>query len=561
VGRLRAHFAVAVVLVAVAAACGGDSASAPSGITDVSLVDMRGKAEGGNYPEVKVLARDDLFDPEGIQIDPGVTVEWTNDGRSPHNITLAPTSASPGDGFGAATGSFDPDDTYDFRFDKRGAYRYYCTLHGTPTKGMFGVVVVGDVPTSTEAGATSTSGGGEARTIHVPKDVPTIQEAVDRAPAGSLVLVAPGVYHEAVTVSTDDIVVRGESRSGTVLDGEFSTAPGHENGFKVLADGVAIENMTARNFAYNGFYWTGVKGFRGSYLTAVRNGDYGIYAFDSTNGVFDHSYASGSPDAGFYIGQCDPCHVVLSDDEAEWNGLGYSGTNAGGDLFIVRSSFHDNRAGIVPNSGTGEANPPQHDATIVGNTVFHNGNPGAPASGLAPIGTANGIVVAGGNDNLVARNLVYDHEISGIAVVTLPEKVLEPDNPNALNFDASGNRVVGNVVRNSGLADLVIVASLNSETDAMGNCMSGNTYTSSIPDQIEMVAPCDAPPVPTFKTDNGKFLGVIGAPKPEGPDYKDTQLPDPPQLPDMPDALTAPAEPATDLPAALDIDAIQVPSG
>ena len=69
--------------------------------------------------------------------------------------------------------------------------------------------------------------------------------------------------------------------------------------------------MTARNYTGNGFFWTGVDGYRGSYLTAYRNGDYGIYAFDSVNGQFDHSYASGSPDAGFYIGQCFPCDAVI----------------------------------------------------------------------------------------------------------------------------------------------------------------------------------------------------------------------------------------------------------
>ncbi len=113
--------------------------------------------------------------------------------------------------------------------------------------------------------------------MRVPSDFRTIQDAVNAAKPGSLVLVAPGVYREAVTVSNPGIVIRGESVATTILDGEFT----RENGFKVVADGVAIENMTARNFTKNGFFWTGVKGYRGSYLTAIRNGDYGIYAFDA----------------------------------------------------------------------------------------------------------------------------------------------------------------------------------------------------------------------------------------------------------------------------------------
>ena len=122
-----------------------------------------------------------------------------------------------------------------------------------------------------------------------------------------------------------------------MLDGGFAL----ENGIKVLADGVAVENMTARNYKRNGFFWTGVKGYRGSYLDAIRNGDYGIYAFDSTYGQFDHDYGAGSPDAGFYIGQCFPCHAVITDSISEWNGIGYSGTNAGGDL-------HRGAIGVAP---------------------------------------------------------------------------------------------------------------------------------------------------------------------------------------------------------------------
>src|SRR5262249_14930360 len=144
---------------------------------------------------------------------------------------------------------------------------------------------------------------------------------------------APGVYHEAVTVTSDDIVIRGADRNATVVEGDFK----RDNGFKVLANGVAIENMTARDFTSNGFYWTGVRGYRGSYLTAYRNGDYGIYSFGSTVGQFDNSYASGSPDAGYYIGQCYPCDAVIDHVTAEWNGIGYSGTNAGGNLYIVNS--------------------------------------------------------------------------------------------------------------------------------------------------------------------------------------------------------------------------------
>lgn len=70
--------------------------------------------------------------------------------------------------------------------------------------------------------------------------------------------------------------------------------------------------MTAVNNTANGLYRSGVRGYRRSYLSAVNNGVYGIYACDQSDGLFEHSFASGSPDAGFYIGQCDPCQAVIN---------------------------------------------------------------------------------------------------------------------------------------------------------------------------------------------------------------------------------------------------------
>ena len=258
-----------------------------------------------------------------------------------------------------------------------------------------------------------------ASTLAVPEDYDTIQAAVDEAEPGDLVLVSPGTYEEAVTVETDEIVIRGLDRDEVILDGGFEL----ENGIRVVgADGVVVENMTAQNYAFNGFFWTGVDGYRGSYLTAVRNGDYGLYAFEAVNGVFEHSYASGSPDAGFYIGGCYPCNAVIDDVIAEWNGLGYSGTNSGGDLYIINSTFNDNRAGILPNVGTYEPCFPQRETTIAGNIVHSNNNGENDVIDFGQLALGNGILLAGGIGNVIERNLVYDHDITGIGIVPLPEE-------------------------------------------------------------------------------------------------------------------------------------------
>ena len=554
---MRVRLVAAVGLVAViATACssGGKTTSATPAVFR-NIVDLRAQATG-EYPEVRVTANDNAFSPDAIRINPGTTVRWVNRGRGPHDIVAADAGQSFGGKFGVSGDTFKPGAAYEFRFDTPGRYRYYCSLHGSKTLGMIGEVLVGDVDAN---GRTVTADGGEPRggVLRVPHDYRSIQAAVDAAKPGSLVLVAPGVYKEAVTVTNPGIVIRGLDRARTVLDGEFV----RDNGIKVLADGVAVENMTARRYKSNGFFWTGVKGYRGSYLTAIRNGDYGIYAFGSTDGQFDHDYGAGSPDAGFYIGQCFPCNAVITDSLSEWNGIGYSGTNAGGNLLVVNSVWRDNRVGIVPNSGTEEKLYPQHGITIAGNVVHGNNNAKTAAIDLAQLAIGTGILVAGGNNDVVERNLVYDHDLVGIGVIPLPERVITPDDPKAINFDARNNHVEGNVVNGNRAADLALVTSITAPKDAGGNCFAGNRFSTSLPANLETLVPCTGSASPAYVTDLAKFVQLLTAKKPGSADYKTVVLPAPPALPDLPDAEHAPVRPAnTGVPMAVDLDQIKVPA-
>lgn len=122
------------VLVATVPGCGdGEPGSTGSGnqeqpATGVSLVDG---------VEVAVSAIDNTFRPETLTVQAGTTVVFTNDGRSEHNVLTVE-----GEGWGVETTGFLPGDEYRHRFTEPGTYHYYCSLHGTETKGMVGTIVV-----------------------------------------------------------------------------------------------------------------------------------------------------------------------------------------------------------------------------------------------------------------------------------------------------------------------------------------------------------------------------------------------------------------------------------
>ena len=436
---------------------------------------------------------------------------------------------------------------------------------------------------TTEATNAATADG----VLAVPEEFDTIQGAVDAASPGDLVLISPGVYHEAVNVTTDEITIRGLDRNEVVLDGEFEL----DNGVRVLgASGVAVENLTAQNYTNNGLFWTAVDGYRASYITAYRNGDYGVYAFDSVNGLFEHSYASGSPDAGFYIGQCFECNAVMDDVISEYNGLGYSGTTSGGNLYIINSRFNNNRAGINVNSATYELCYPQRQTTIVGNTVYDNNQPDTPAIDDAILAMNNGILVEGGIGNVIERNLVYGHDKVGIGLIPFPEfepndvepaedtwelpcsetrdlPLADPADIEAIVWKPMNNRVVGNVTEDNGVADIALSALTTDlaiiDPTTLGNCFGDNVYTTSAPTALEAIVPCEGESSGADHTLGD--LGIVSwladmETAPPSVDYATAPTPAPTVLEGMPDAATAPAKPATNMPPKVDITTIVVPT-
>ncbi len=392
----------------------------------------------------------------------------------------------------------------------------------------------------------------EVTVRRVPEQYATIQAAVDEARPGDLVLIAPGEYHEAVTVDTDGVVLRGTDRNLVVLDGEDRLS----NGITVTADEVAVENLTARRYQQNGVLFNGaiesdgsrdpgavygsredsLTGYRVSWVTAHNNGLYGVYAFASRGGLIEQVYVSGHPDSGIYVGQCKPCDVVVRDSVAEYNAIGYYGTNASGGVYVIDSVFAHNRLGMTPNSQESELLAPQAETVIAGNLVVDNAEAATPEIANGFFG--GGIAIGGGTANTVVRNRVSGHSSFGIGVVRLGI------------FTPEQNTVEGNLVEDNEL-DLLYLP--DASIDHSGaNCFAGNTFATSLPDGIEELMPC-----PGLVTPVDAVTWEQPQP-PKGVDYRDVPVPGPQRS--MPDAATAPWTSASPIPPVVDLAAIEVPS-
>jgi plastocyanin len=116
---------VTLVLLAGASGCGGisgyGSTTGPGGGGHTLSISMSGAA----------------FSPALDTVAAGSLVTWTNNDGVAHNVTAVPGSADT-----YASSNLAGSGTFSHTFLAAGTYVYYCTIHGTPTAGMRGTIVV-----------------------------------------------------------------------------------------------------------------------------------------------------------------------------------------------------------------------------------------------------------------------------------------------------------------------------------------------------------------------------------------------------------------------------------
>jgi hypothetical protein len=399
----------------------------------------------------------------------------------------------------------------------------------------------------------------------------TIQSAVEAATRSrDFVLIEPGTYEEEVKVrpANAGIFIRGMNRNTVVLDGKNIHPPGGANGIEVLhTNEVWIENLTVANFEResldggggNEIFWNGrngdeervaAHGWFGNYLTAYAtglNGGYGIFTKDEKKGEWDNIYASGFNDSGTYLGGCAECEAVIDHATMEYNALGYSGSNSGGQVVIENGKFNHNTTGIAPNTeNPGDGPPPQngackeaepgvkrraplhgttkhqgpwkgklptfkttninHCTIIENNQINYNSDLNLPANhstAAAPWGA--GVELPGDYGDLVLNNEIKGNPTDGVLAFEYPNPFVEPNEnlefpPGTVLAQNSGNRVEGNVFSDNGylankpkqfLGDVAFEGGVFGTRTSTNNCVSANTMPDgTFPANIETTLGC-----------------------------------------------------------------------
>ena len=194
-----------------------------------------------------------------------------------------------------------------------------------------------------------TSVRASPRTVNVPGDFSSIQQAVNNVSSGDTILVHTGIYSEHVVINKS-IALVGENRDSTIIDGSQSgnviyivnTANVTIEGFTVRRSGTSpncgifvdhsMYNTMMNNRIIDNAEGISLLSSSGNVIcdNNISNNDDGIYLFSSSDNIISRNTISSSTYDGIYL--CYSVNNVVSHNFILYNNLDgislyYSGSN------------------------------------------------------------------------------------------------------------------------------------------------------------------------------------------------------------------------------------------
>jgi hypothetical protein len=266
--------------------------------------------------------------------------------------------------------------------------------------------------------------------------------------------------------SRDDVLIQGDKHKLNVIRAD-------------RADGIYLKNFTIEFSDFNNIYALETNGFRFDDIESRYSREYDFLSFTSDNGLYEKLDAHHAGDSGVYPGSgpeghCARYGIEIRNVNSHDNTIGYSGT-AGNGVYAHDNDFHHNAAGMTTDSfASGHPGMPQDCAKWEDNRVYSNNNnlfsddrdrycqqtpyPERDPEKVCPtfqVPVGTGMLIGGGNENLVRRNRVYDNWRNGTMLFWVPATARGELDPSK-EFDTSyGNEQLANRmgVRPDGTAD------------------------------------------------------------------------------------------------------------
>jgi hypothetical protein len=325
-----------------------------------------------------------------------------------------------------------------------------------------------------------------------------------------------GLHLEGTGARPEDVVIDAKFQELNVIRAD-------------RADGATFRNFTTQGSHFNAVYVIETDGYAMNHMVFRNNDEYGVLTFSVDHGLIENCEAYGNGDSGVYPGGQMDLHGARPSTEvrgcfSHHNELGYSGT-AGNSTYVHDNEFAYNATGLVTDSFYGgHPGLPQDSSRFVHNS-FHGNNQDFNknlANGLCdkpfdkwgyykwhgerirnvcptipgPIGV--GLLIAGGNQNIIGDNWIYDNWRYGTYLFWVPATFRGDNDPNKQHDTSHENRYVLNrmgVTPSGGY--LANGEDFWWDVEGSGNCWQDNVDPHGITSEPDpsMLPSCDAEPV------------------------------------------------------------------
>ncbi|HWH32201.1 MAG TPA: right-handed parallel beta-helix repeat-containing protein [Egibacteraceae bacterium] len=309
---------------------------------------------------------------------------------------------------------------------------------------------------------------------------------------------------EGTGATAEDVVVRG----GFKPNGDWVK----HNGIKAdRADGFYLRNMTFELFRENAIYVHETDGYVLDDVVARYNDLYGILTFTSDHGLISDCDTHHNGDSGVYPGSAADVNadnaspppltrwaVEITGCSTHHNALGFSGT-AGNSVYFHDNDVWANSAGYVTDSFIpNHPGMPQDHAWLENNRIHGNNTnyyknvqgDDAPCKRAKPadrgyedgvvcpafpVPVGTGVMIAGGNRNLLRANHIYDNWRTGAMLFWVPAALREEFGPVEQIDTSNGNEYRDNIMGRTP-EGLVQPNGMDFWWDdqGLGNCWQGN---------------------------------------------------------------------------------------